>query len=215
MSLTKIESGTAVTLKIKRESTVADFDTVLVEHVGNCLVCEPLLHEGKIINFAIPGIVPEVNILEKASGKLYAWKNIEIKAGYYRKTKLCHLIYLNSDPVEVNRRNSYRQYLGIEGVAQVFHRPATGVILRDVSNNGIGFVAKERGHFEVGRQVTITFSDEDNKYHFVLECKIVRERKMDDGTIEYGCSVLNPPTNLSMYVAHKQLDERKKVLGML
>ena len=215
MDLNKIDSGTEVILKIKRESTVADFDTVLVEHVGNVLVCEPILHEGKIINFAIPGIVPEVNILAKDTGKLYAWRNIEIKAGYFRKTQLCHLIYLNSDPVEINRRNNYRQYVGIPGRAQVFHRPPTDVTLRDVSNAGLGFIVTERGHFEVGRQLQVTFTDCDGRFAFKLDCQIVRERTMENGSLEFGCMVLNPPQSLAMYVAHKQLDERKRVLGMI
>lgn len=215
MDLDKMNSGTPVTLKVKRESTVADFDTVLIDHVGNCLVCQPMMHEGKIINFAISGVTHEVNIFDKDVGKLYAWRNIEIKAGYYKKTTLCHLIYLNSVPVEINRRNNYRQYIGIDCKAEVFHRPVVNVVLRDVSNNGVGFVAAERAYFEVGRMVKVSFSDEGGRFKFDLPCEIVRERELENGSIEYGCRVTEPPQSLANYVAHKQLEERKRVLGML
>lgn len=215
MNLDKMDSGIPVTLKVKRESAVADFSTVLIDHVGNCLVCQPIMQDEKIINFSISGVTHEVNIFDKDVGKLYAWRNIEVKAGYYKKTTLCHLIYLNSVPVEINRRNNYRQYLGIEGKAEVFHRPSVDVILRDVSNNGIGIIARERAYFEVGRMVKITFSDEGGRFKFALPCEIVRERELETGGMEFGCSVIEPPQNLATYVAHKQLEERKRVLGML
>lgn len=214
MSLEKIESGTAITLKVKRDSTVADFDTVLIEHVGNCLVCEPLLHENKIINFSIPGVTHEVQIFDKSIGKLYAWRNIEVKAGYYKKKTLCHLIYLNSIPVEINRRTNYRQFVGVEGTVFPFHKQALHILIRDVSNNGVGFIASEKGELEVGADVRVVFKDCDNRFNFALNCRIVRERELSRDTFEFGCKVIDPPSKLAQYVAHKQLLERKRVLGL-
>lgn len=215
MDLSKIPGGTPITLKVKREGTVAEFGTVLVEHVGGCLVCEPMMQDDSMINFAIPSMSFEVSVFDRDAGRLFCWREVEIKAGYYRKTKLCHLIYLKCGAVEINRRNNYRQYIGIEGVAEPFHRPPSKVMIRDVSNNGVGFIAKEKGFFEVGRQIRVSFYDENNRFHFKLDCNIVRERKMETGEVEFGCEVINPPQTLSMYVAHKQLEERKRVLGLL
>lgn len=214
MGLDKIESGTPITLRVKRESTVADFETVLIDHVENCLVCKPILHDNKIINFAIPGVTEEVNVYDKASGKLFAWRNIEVKAGYFHKTMLCHLIYLNSEPVPVNRRNSYRQHVDIEAVAEIFHRPAKSVILHDVSNSGVGFISKEREHFEVGRMLKMHIMDCRGKFDFSVTCEIVRERELSSGELEFGCKVTEPSADLANYVAQKQMEERRRVLGM-
>ena len=215
MNLEKIDSGTQVSLKIKKENTIATFDTEIIDHVGNCLVCRPMLQDEKLINFAIPGITQEIQIFDNEHGKMYAWRNIEIKAGYYRKTTLCHLIYLNSVPVEINRRNNYRQVVGVEGKAIPFHRPPSAVYLKDVSNSGICFIVKERQHFEVGRKLKITFSDCEGRFVFDLDCEIVRERELENGNLEFGCAISNPPQLLANYIAHKQLLERKRVLGML
>ena len=201
-------------LKVKRESTVADFQTVLIDHVSNCLVCEPILHEGKIINFAIPGLTHEVQVFDKQDKKLYAWRNVEIKAGYFKKNTLCHLFYLNSLPVEINRRGNYRQYLGIEGDVFPFHKTPVPVIIRDISNNGVGVIAWDRGDLEVGLEVRVVFKDCDGKYNFALKCVIVRERKNENNRWEFGCKVIAPSSKLAQYVAHKQLEERKRVLGM-
>lgn len=214
MDLSNIKAGKKVELKIKRDTTVATFETAVIEVVDNCLVCEPVLHEGRLVNFAIPDITREADIFDETVGKLYGWKDVEIKAGYFKKTTLCHLLYLNSAPFEINRRNDYRQYIGINGLAEPFHRPKVDVIVRDVSNNGIGFIAEDKGNFEVGRHVSVSFSDEGGKYRFYLECKIVRERQMENGCYEVGCAVIAPPPTFSQYVVHKQLQERRKVLGL-
>lgn len=214
MKLDRIDVGTAITLKVKRDSTVADFNTVLIAHVANCLVCEPLLHEGKIINFAIPGVTHEVQIFDNEAGKLYAWRNIEVKAGYYHKKTLCHLIYLNSLPVEINRRRNYRQYVGIEGDVFPFHKSPYKVIVKDVSNTGVGFIVEDKGELGIGQEVRVVFKDCDNKFRFALKSKIVRERKLANGSTEFGCRIPEPPHSLAAYVAHKQLEERKRVLGV-
>lgn len=214
MDLSNIKPGKHVSLKIRRDTTVATFDTTVIEVIDNCLVCEPVLHEGRLVNFAIPDITREADVFDDVVNKLFAWKDIEIKAGYFKKTTLCHLLYLTSEPVEINRRNDYRQYVGINGLAEPFHRPKVDVIVRDVSNNGIGIIAEDKGNFEVGRHVSVSFADDGGKYRFYLECKIIRERVMENGCYEIGCSVLNPPPTFSQYVVHKQLQERRKVLGL-
>ncbi len=215
MILRNIPNATPVTLKVKREGTVAVFETTVIEHLDNCLVCNPMYQDDKMINFQIPGLSAELNLFDRDEGKMYAWRNIEIKAGYFRKTTLSHIIYLYSLPVEINRRNNYRQYVGIDAKATPFHRPTASVHIRDVSNNGIGFIVPDRGHFDVGKQITIKFTDGGGRFDFSLVCEIVRERELENGSIEFGCAVLNPPQSLATYVAHKQLEERKRILGMI
>lgn len=215
MDLAHLAIDTVISLKVKRESTVAEFETVLIEHVGNCLVCQPIMHEGKMINFALPELSIDISVFDNEKGKLYSWRQVSVKAGYYKKKILCHLIYLDAPPVEVNRRNNYRQYVGIAGAAQAFHRPISKVVIRDVSNRGVSFLVDDKGFFDVGKTVKVTFSDCKGQFNFTLECEIVRERELENGKYEFGCAVINPPQSLSAYVAHKQLEERKRVLGLL
>lgn len=213
MELGFIQAGKKVTLKIRRDSIVADFETTVIDVIGDCLVCEPVLHDNKLVNFQIPGITKEVDVVDEEAGKMLGWKDIEVKAGYFKKKTLCHIVYLTGEPVEVNRRNDYRQYVGINGLAEPFHRPKVDVIVRDVCNNGLGIIAEDKGNFEVGRHVQVSFSDEAGRFRFVLECKIVRERIMENGCYEIGCQVINPPSAFGQYVAYKQLAERRRVLG--
>ena len=59
----------------------------------------------------------------------------------------------------------------------------------------------------------VKFTDENGKYRFSLECKQVRSRVMQNGRVEVGCVVVNPPQALSQYVAFKQLAEKRRMLG--
>ncbi len=217
MDLTEIFTpGMVLTLKAKSEDAVADFETELFEIVGDCLLCEPILHEGKAVNFRAAGVKTELNVIDRNSGKLYSWRELDIKLGYYRKKKLCQLIYVKCEPKEINRRNNYRQYLGIPGKVTPKRGTPMDIVIRDASNNGIGFITeKKQDTFNPGKMIKINFSDEDGKYKFDLNCKIVREREMENGMHEYGCMVESPPYSLGQYVAHKQIEERKRVLGHL
>ena len=205
--------GMPLTLRVKRDDAVADFDTVLVEIVGDCLLCEPITVEGKAVNFKAPGLKIEMSIFDKASGKIYCWRQLEVKLGYYKKKTLCQLIYLQGDPIEINRRSNYRQYVGISGKVTYFRSLPKDILIRDVSNNGIGFIAEKKEEFVEGKIVNVSFKDEDGRYKFELKCQIMRVREMENGRFEYGCLVLSPPQSLGTYVAHKQLEERKRVMG--
>lgn len=214
MELSSLSPGKKVVIKISRESTVAEFETEVIDVVGTCVVCKPVLHENKLVNFGIEGLQREVNIFDEELGRLFAWKQVDIKAGKFKKSILCHLLYLNSEPYEINRRNTFRQYLGIPGIAVPFHRDPVDVTIRDVSNTGIGILAADKATFEVGRHIEVRFSDENGRFRFQLECKIVRERKTDRGAYEFGCTLIEPPALFGQYVAYKQLATRRKALGL-
>ncbi|MBR4724399.1 MAG: PilZ domain-containing protein [Lachnospiraceae bacterium] len=208
-----ITPGTVITLKASRDDAVAEFETSLIEIVGDCLLCEPIMVEGKAVNFKMPGLKTEMSLFDKSEGKMYCWKELEVKLGYYKKKTLCQLVYIRCEPIVINRRANYRQYIGISGKVTYFRSPPKEILIRDVCNNGVGFLSDKKGEYTVGKTVNICFNDEDGRFKFDLKCQIVRERELENGRYEYGCLVNNPPYTLSAYVAHKQIEERKRVLG--
>jgi len=208
-----IEIGKNVLITVKRGEVETEFATSVVDKFDNAVVTEPVLYEGKMVNFNISGINKQISIFHEPVGKMVVWKEIEIKAGYYKKKKLCHIIYINGEGKEVNRRKDYRQYVGIEGKAEHFGSEKANVVIRDVSNNGIGLIVDDTKGFENGRRMIVYFTDDNGKYRFSLECKQVRMRPLTNGRCEVGCIVVNPPQAFSQYVAYKQLAERKRILG--
>ncbi|MBP5332242.1 MAG: PilZ domain-containing protein, partial [Lachnospiraceae bacterium] len=201
MDITSILTpGTPLSLKVRSEDAVADFDTTLISIVGDCLLCEPILHEGKAVSFNVPGLKTEMSVFDPNAGKIYCWRKLEIKLGYYRKKTLCQLIYPQCEPVEINRRANYRQYIGIPGKVVYFRSAPQDIIVRDVSNNGVGFLSDKKGEYTVGKMVNVSFNDEEGRYKFDLRCQIVPERELDNGRFEYGCFGMNPPYMLGSYV---------------
>ncbi|MCR5521357.1 MAG: PilZ domain-containing protein [Lachnospiraceae bacterium] len=208
-----IEAGQTLLIQVKRGENETEFPTTVVDRFDNSVVVEPVLYEGKMVNFNIPGIGKKISLFHEPIGKMIIWKDIEIKAGYYKKKKLCHVIYINGEGIEFNRRKDYRQYIGVEGKAEHFGADKVSVIVRDVSNNGIGLIVDNVAGFDNGRRMIVYFTDENGKYRFSLECKQVRSRVMQNGRVEVGCVVVNPPQALSQYVAFKQLAEKRRMLG--
>ncbi|MCR5432586.1 MAG: PilZ domain-containing protein [Lachnospiraceae bacterium] len=208
-----IEAGKTILIQVKRGENETEFPTTVIDRFDNSVVVEPVLYEGKMVNFNVAGIGKKISLFHDPIGKMIIWKDIEIKAGYYKKKKLCHVIYINGEGIEFNRRKDYRQYIGVEGKAEHYGADKVDVIVRDVSNNGIGLIVDNVAGFENGRRMIIYFTDENGKYRFSLECKQVRARVMQNGRMEVGCIVVNPPQALSQYVAFKQLAEKRRMMG--
>lgn len=212
MDLLKLNIATPVILRIKRDQDTAEFETQVIDHLNNCIVVAPILFEQKPLSFSSTEIKKTLVLFDREAGKLYEWRNIEVKYGYYKKKTLCHLIYTSDPPVEVNRRENYRQYIGIDGLVVHFTERYKCVV-KDVSNQGVGLVVSINVKIEPQDLVTVVFADEN--YSFALKCKVMRVRDLGGGRTEIGCKLTDINNTLPKYVAHKQLQERRRVLGSM
>lgn len=213
MDYTVIKQGCNLTVKISRGDIETEFTASVIDVLDNAVVVSPILYDGKMVNFNIAGVNKKISMFHEPIGKIIVWEDIDIKAGYYKKKSLCHVIYIRGEGKEINRRRDYRQYVGIEGRAEHFGAERTNVLIRDVSNNGIGLIVDDSTGFEDGRRMMVNFTDNNGKYRFSLECKQVRQRVLNNGRTEIGCLVVNPPQAYSSYVAFKQLAEKRRMLG--
>lgn len=212
MDLLKLKSATPVILRIKRDQDTAEFETQVIDHLDNCIVVAPILFEQKPLSFSSTEIKKTLVLFDKEAGKLYEWRNIEVKYGYYKKKTLCHLIYTSDLPVEVNRRENYRQYVGIDGL-MIKTTERYKCVVKDVSNMGVGLVVSINVKIDVENLISVVFADEN--YAFSLRCKVMRVRDLGGGRTEIGCKLIEINNQLPKYVAHKQLQERRRVLGSM
>lgn len=213
MDYSILKADSSLSIKISRGNIDTEFTTNVIDVLDGAVVVSPILYDGKMVNFNIAGVKKQVSTFYQPIGKMVVWEEVEIKAGYYKKKSLCHVIYLRGDGKEINRRRDYRQYVGIEGRAEHFGADRVPVLVRDVSNNGIGLIVDDSNGFENGRRMIVNFTDNNGKYRFALECKQVRFRVLNNGRTEIGCLVVNPPQAYSSYVAFKQLAEKRRMLG--
>ena len=76
--------------------------------IGNIVLLTPIQINGKVVGFP-PTCV--VNLLYVGENQVFSWKNIKLKAVRYDK-KIYHSAELAGDAEILNRRGSYRVYIG-------------------------------------------------------------------------------------------------------
>jgi len=110
--------------------------------VGNTVLLTPIQVNEKLVGFP-PNCM--VNLLYAGEKQVFCWKNVKIKAVRYEK-KVFHCAELVGDAEVLNRRGSYRVFVGEEMLLTSFsaNGPKTyRVHLKDISESGMAFLSKE------------------------------------------------------------------------
>lgn len=211
MVLDEIGAGKRVVVKISRDDETAEFETIVIERTDSCLVVEPIMHEGQRVDFSTSNVKKVLQVVDEAAGKLFEWRDVSIKSGMYKKTTACHLIYVKGDAVEVNRRLHFRQFIGLPGMVMPLSGENITIDVKDVSNFGVGFVCDNKGQLEAGSRCVVVFTDEE--YRFDLNALIIWEKQLANGRYSFGCKVSKAPAKLPMYIAHKQMENRRNSMS--
>jgi hypothetical protein len=137
----------------------------------------------------------------------YRWKSVKIKTVEYNKEKY-HLIISDDDVERMNRRNGYRLYLGIPGVAQLgANRAAVDVIIKDISESGIGIVCEKDVEI-VGKEIVhVNFRESKSGSNFNLNAVDVRKMTLPDERIIYGCKLLGESDKLRKFIMQRQREK--------
>lgn len=183
-----------------------------VEQVSDYTVfLTPIRMNGKIVGF------PEhcdVSLLYCEDDHVYSWPNITVKAVRYGK-KVYHCTSLIGDALTVNRRGSYRVYVGTEMPITTFTSEGPKnirVLIKDISETGLGFFSTEE--FAVGRTIRLNILLKNNK-ELRLGAQIVRIQEDENRSdFLYGCKFLEKSPLLAGYLMHLQQEHQRQKMGL-
>lgn len=200
MHIEDIVKGGLMEIEVKCNGKTMNFQSEITLVKNNSILITSIKVNDQTIGFSEKC---KLNFLYKLDGKLYIWENVTIKLVKFDGA-IYHKIDLFGEGAPYNRRDSFRMYIGEEMLLYV--NTASGpsaltVLVRDISETGVGFITKE--DIDVDR--TIRLKLKDNNTLISLSGVIVRKEFLSNlNAFLYGCKFNEKSTSLGKYIAKKQ-----------
>lgn len=210
MKLGEISKDSLIHIAITRGRTSVSLVSEPTIVSDEMLFVKPFMHNDSYISFSSPDLHIEMMVVNPGEVP-YFWKSVVITKEMVNG-EIYHCIRSKLPGVKLNRRNSFRVYIGEHGT--LIDSPGNGerdVRIKDISSNGISFVAKgeEESDFRLGDRVHLMYRDSEEHFIIDVESRIVRAEKHKAGMV-YGCSFVKSYPQIDRYIATKQLKERAK-----
>lgn len=209
MKLYEIAEGEQIEIIARLEHTSVQYETIVAFCQKGILCAELVHHEGKIVNFS--GDQVHISIVYTPSGdKPLIWDNcgtqiVQTKAGKYMA------IVSKRDGKPLNRRQAFRQYIGLEGLLTIdSSREKKNVMVKDISVGGISFVGSPEMTIASIGAFHLEFEDRTNRMSVHLAGNVVREEPVDENKKIFGGIVTRSNVDLGSYIAMKQKQEISK-----
>lgn len=210
MKLYEIKDGEPITITVKNEAEAElEYRAQVLFCEQQILFIEPIMEKQKMVNFAGENLRILITYVPEDDMPIQ-WKGCTIKDIVY-EGKRYHILYCVHEGKHINRRKTYRQYVGYQGVLQLGpNRKTIDVTVKDISVTGVSFISithyekKDIGLFH------LTYTDEE--FHIVVQVSgdVVRIEELEDTRILYGCRLVESSINIGAYIARKQKKEAER-----
>lgn len=175
---------------------------VVVATRDDGLYLTPIKYEGQMLDFSsdkIQILVFYVNSDRQAFG----WSGCRIRKDIYQG-KLCHLLTTKRDSVRVNRRGEPRIRTELNAVLRILSDDnEREIVVRNYSENGIGFVCAKPIQERDWKPVSILYEDKLYQLRIGLRVNILRGMELPNGLYKYGGHIIQPEEAWLSYVRNK------------
>lgn len=211
MNTADLEISHSLELEIWINNKKTTLLTKVEKVVDNTVLMTPIRINGQLVGFP-PTCT--VNLLYPTEEHVYVWVNVQIKAVKFQK-EVYHCVTLKEDASTINRRGSYRVYIGEEMLVTTFTnegpKPLRAMV-KDISEGGFAFLSTEE--FDIGRTVRLNLHTKKNQ-ELHLTAQIVRQQPGPRNTETlYGCKFRENNPLLSGILMHLQQERQRKKMGL-
>lgn len=210
MNLGEITEDYSVSVNVIKGNASATFTTTPAFYLAGNLYVHPFKYAGRIINFAYEGLSFELSVIKEGEVPC-VWKNVTITREIHGG-EIYHAISASTDGVRVNRRNSFRVFVGTEGeVVDEETKEKYTATIKDISTTGIAIIptVNKEDLFPAGRLLQVKYVDEDFFTGIDVKCRVVRSFESDVGQV-YGCQFVRIYPKVEHYVAMRQVKRKKR-----
>lgn len=201
MRLNTLQDGDPIIIQISINKRFADFPSVVLGLRGEGILAEAVRIDGKVLRFDSSDVRLDLSLIRQDKPPV-VWKNVKCSTELVDKAVVYHIVAF-AEGFESNRRQAFRLFLGIDGVAQIgTNRKALQVIVKDVSENGFSFVSSEDIDNVLNVPVRLVFTDSGQSHS--LMGLVVRKVAISERKIIYGCKLGVDNINLAKYIHLKQ-----------
>lgn len=214
MRLSEIPMDSFIHIAVVKGETSVALQTTPMYASETELCVAPFMHGNTMISFDAKGINIEMLVVRPGEVPFF-WSSVTIEKGECDGVP-CHIIQSNAVGARLNRRNSFRVFVGLSGTTmEQAGGVVTDVIIRDISSTGIGLIVRGENapEFKMGALLHITYVDGEARFTIDVDGRVVRRFTLDEesggGTV-YGCQFAKFYPQINKYVTDKQLRNRNK-----
>ncbi len=214
MKIGEIPVNAMIQIRVMRGEKKFECMGVVVATREDGLYLAPVKHEGQIIDFAVENIQIFAFFVNE-NRQAFGWSGCRIRKDTYQH-KLCHLLTTKRDSVRVNRRGEPRIRTEMNATVRTLSDDKEReIVVRNYSENGMGFVCKTMIPKKDWNPVSVVYEDRLQQMRIVLRLNILREIELPSGLFKYGGTILQPDEEWLRYVRHKleTIKERGKEQG--
>ena len=143
MIIKEVPAEGNLTIEVSLKERKLEFHSQCVESGVNYIYAQPIRIDGKILSFNSEGHLMVNLIYLREEKNPIVWKGVGITT-VQNNGKNVYKIVASGEGFEMNRRESFRLFLGLGAVVQIgSNKKAVNVILKDISENGFSFVEIE------------------------------------------------------------------------
>lgn len=206
MHIDDISKSGAIEIEVKYDGETVIFKSEVIDIINNSILVTTIKVNDQTIGFTENC---QINFLYVFEDKLHIWEHAVIKLVKYNR-EVYHMIDISGEGIPYNRRNSYRIYIGQDMPLSVntSNGPvAISVLVKDISETGVGFITKEE--FAINQTIRLKLTDDSSVIN--LSGIIVRKEFLENlGTFLYGCKFSEKNPRLGRYLAKKQNELLRK-----
>lgn len=219
MKINALNAGAEVNIEIIAQEKVINLKTDVLEAAEGTMLYNT---EGRAFRLDVPRCLVKLIMVKDTAVKFqsgryklkvyasyenahYLWNNVRIEIVVLPGGQKCHAIFSEQEGIRVNRRGSYRLYVGKRIPVQfgVDGRPKE-VLLKDISVNGVGFVVPEDFNCREGMPIRFTFKDTYYALSLSLQGTVVRVTPLPESGLLVGCQLSALSPTLEKYIYDTQ-----------
>lgn len=213
MKLWEIEQGEQIRVVASTEKSKFEQTAFIELSKDGVIFVKPMYYEGRLLNFDGERLKISV-VYIKNNEKPMVWEGCTIRY-VQTKTQKFHAIFCKRDGIHLNRRQAFRQYLGILGKLMVEStRERKEVIVKNISTTGVSFVMESTDDITMDdiRKFQLEFEDTQERLNITLQGEVVREEDVENKKV-FGALIKKANVDLSVYIAHKQKQDMARKRG--
>lgn len=210
MKIEQLKEGTSISFIVHVNGEEVTFQSSIQEvyEKKKFIIAEPVFQNDKIVTFKGDKITVDMLVIFE-DDKPQLFENIIITAMKKADNSFCYTVVATSDSKGLNRRESFRCYVGTHTtVKRGIEAAVYDGILRDVSMTGFAITMDSNPGFEQGQVLHAMLEDYieelDENFSFHLYGFVVRIQELDNGKLVFGCRLSARVGGLENYLMKKE-----------
>lgn len=203
MKIFEVSNDCNVTIELSRDFKMVELTSQVVKILEDGILIKVLTFQDRILNLDFSKFIISIIVEDKP----LPLKFFDVKITLCKiDNEYFHKVVSNKDGKTINRRENFRVFIGEEGLLYVKdNKIGKEVIIKDVSMGGFAIISTTEIDL-LNEKVRIEY--EDNQTKVILQGIVVRQYKITDNKIIYGCQLTKEPKGLNNYINRKQLKHK-------